>query len=89
VIRIAPDLCVEVLSPSTAKRDRGAKMQTFARFHVQEYWIADPEAASLEAYELTSEGYRLRDEVVDAGVLTSPVLPGLTIPVHEIFQKIV
>ena len=37
-IRIAPDLAIEVLSPSTARNDRGRKMQTFARFGVPEYW---------------------------------------------------
>jgi Uma2 family endonuclease len=37
-IRHVPDLCVEVLSPSTAAADRGRKMQAFARFGVPEYW---------------------------------------------------
>jgi Uma2 family endonuclease len=41
VIRIAPDLAVEILSRSTEARDRGRKMQMFARFGVPEYWIVD------------------------------------------------
>lgn len=52
VIRHAPDLCVEVLSPSTAVTDRGRKMQVFARYRVGEYWIVDPAAEAIEVYAL-------------------------------------
>ena len=38
----APDLVVEILSPSTAHRDRGIKLELYARRGVREYWIADP-----------------------------------------------
>ena len=42
VTRVAPDVAVEVLSPSTASIDRGRKMRMFARYGVPEYWIVDP-----------------------------------------------
>src|SRR4029078_13671732 len=59
VIRDAPDLCVEGGSPSTAATDRGKKMQMFARYQVRKYWIVDPNAESLEIYELGADGYQL------------------------------
>lgn len=48
----APDLVVEVLSPSTSKYDRGKKMRAYARAGVKEYWIISPLARSVEVYYL-------------------------------------
>ena len=48
----APDLVVEVLSPSTSKYDRGKKMQAYARAGVKEYWIISPLARTVEVYYL-------------------------------------
>lgn len=46
----APDLVVEVLSPSTAKNDRRHKMEVYAESGVREYWIVDPANKSVEQY---------------------------------------
>lgn len=46
----APDLVVEVLSPSTAKRDKKYKKETYAKCGVREYWLVDPEHRSIEQY---------------------------------------
>lgn len=51
----APDLVVEVLSPSTAARDRGIKLERYRLFGVVEYWIVDPESRTVELWKL-SEG---------------------------------
>ena len=48
----APDLIVEVLSPSTAKRDRGYKKDLYERSGVKEYWIVDPMNKAIETYLL-------------------------------------
>ena len=48
----APDLVVEVLSPSTAANDRGIKKDTYEKAGVREYWIVDPASKSIEAYRL-------------------------------------
>jgi Uma2 family endonuclease len=46
----APDLVIEVLSPSTAKRDRGVKFEVYERHGVREYWLIDLEAQFIEVY---------------------------------------
>ena len=46
----APDLVVEVLSPSTAQNDRGAKMRHYAAAGAKEYWIVSPIGKSVEVY---------------------------------------
>ena len=46
----APDLVVEVLSPSTASNDRGPKMRQYAKAGVKEYWIVTPIGRSVEVY---------------------------------------
>jgi len=85
VIRDAPDLCVEVLSPSTAATDRGKKMQMFARYGVGEYWIVDPAAATIEVYEMTSNNYELRATASGDALLTSRTLPGYSFQAGSVF----
>ena len=46
----APDLVVEVLSPSTSKNDRGAKMRHYAAAGVKEYWLVTPQQKLVEVY---------------------------------------
>ena len=48
----APDLVVEVLSPSTSRRDRGVKFDDYAAHGVEEYWIVDPAALTVECFKL-------------------------------------
>jgi Uma2 family endonuclease len=61
----APDLVVEVVSPSTANRDRGVKLERYRRFGVPEYWIVDPDAGTLHVWRL-AEG-ATEPEVLRAG----------------------
>lgn len=57
----APDLVVEILSPSTARYDRGLKMAAYARSGVREYWIVDPANRTLEQYALADGCFALLD----------------------------
>ncbi len=58
----APDLVVEVLSPSTAKRDRGYKKNAYESAGVPEYWLVNPADRSVEVYHL-AEGHYVLDNV--------------------------
>lgn len=81
----APDFVVEVLSPSTEANDRGVKFEDYAAHGVEEYWIVDPKAETIEQYKLTSEGFQLVVKVKD-GPLESLIIPGFNIPVRAIFD---
>src|SRR5262249_2384459 len=53
----APDLVVEIGSPSTRRRDATAKRDLYERFGVQEYWIVDPDAEVVRVYRLSDGRY--------------------------------
>ena len=55
----APDLIIEILSPSTKKRDITVKKDTYERFGVKEYWIVNPADRSIEVYHLVEDKYVL------------------------------
>ena len=85
-VRGAPDLVVEILSPTTVARDRGLKMKAYARYRVGEYWIVDPVAQVIEVYRLTAEGFRLATTHAQNDILETSLLPGFSLPVGSIFQ---
>jgi Uma2 family endonuclease len=57
--QLAPDWVCEVVSPSTAKLDRGEKLPVYARERVGHVWIVDPLQHSLEVLRLDGDGYRI------------------------------
>jgi Uma2 family endonuclease len=56
---LAPDWVCEVLSPSTAARDRTRKMHHYARAGVRHVWFVDPVPQTLEVFRLDGEGWRV------------------------------
>ncbi len=82
----APDLVVEVLSPSTAEIDRGMKFDDYAAHGVMEYWLIDPQKLTVEQYVLRDGSYELLFKVA-SGELSSVVVTDFTIPVQAIFDR--
>ena len=80
----APDLVVEILSPSTAERDRELKLTLYARYGVREYWIVDPDDETVEVMELGAEG-AAGVRRYDAGTVESVLFPRLSIALDDIF----
>ena len=85
----APDLVVEVGSPRTRRRDEKLKHQLYERFDVTEYWVVDPDIDVVRVYRLESGKYTRAQELsLDHGdVLTTPLLPGLELPLSTIFAE--
>lgn len=78
-IRHAPDIAVEVISPSTASSDRGRKMQLLSRYGVSEYWIVDPALRHIEVFCLVGNAYALAGEASAGSVVRSALLPDLVL----------
>jgi Uma2 family endonuclease len=81
----APDLVVEILSPGTRDKDLEIKRKIYARFGVQEYWIVDPDAATVEVQVWSDSGYIAAGMYGNSDRLSSPLLPELSLPLSEIF----
>ncbi len=79
-----PELLVELISPSSVRRDRYDKKELYARFGVKEYWIGDPANKSLEILTLKDGRYELHCAAEEKGKLTSLVLAGLEFDLTEI-----
>jgi len=82
----APDLVIEVLSPSTRAVDLGEKMDEYARAGIPEYWVVELDARNVSVYALTGEGYRLVGRYRTGEQVQSALLADLKIQVDEIFN---
>ena len=80
-----PDIVVEVLS-TDRNRDLVRKRQLYAEAGVREYWIVDPLADTITLLELSDEEYAERAVPTISDTLTTPLLPGLAIPLAEVFR---
>jgi len=82
----APDLIIEVLSRSTRQRDETIKSDIYESFGVREYWLVDPKLQTVRVFRETGGRFALSAELSGEDVLTTPLLPGLAIPVRQIFS---
>jgi Uma2 family endonuclease len=86
----APDLLIEVLSPSGRKRDEVIKRDRYEKNGVAEYWLVDPEAETVKVFRREGKPARYgRPQLLslrEGDALTTPLLPGLEIPLAVVFE---
>lgn len=81
----APDLVVEILSPSTSQNDKIRKKRQYERHGVQEYWIVDPFHRTIDQFGLEQGKFVLLETYGIAQTLTSSRYPCVSIPVGQLF----
>ena len=89
-LHAAPELAVEVLSPGTAnvERDRVTKRRHYADWGVQEYWIVDRFARTVEVFRLADGALQRAATLLETDTLSSPLLPGFSCPVAALFADL-
>lgn len=95
----APDLVVEVLSPSSAIRDRGKKKDAYEKYGVREYWIVDPVSKTIERYlrkddalEIAAVHTLLPEDQREEGYTTAfqcSLYDDLTLHLEDVFSKMI
>jgi Uma2 family endonuclease len=82
----APDLVVEILSPSTARSDRVVKLRKYLKAGVREYWIVDPDHKIVEVCLLEDDRYSY-STYDETDILPVTVLPGCELTLSEVFAE--
>ena len=86
-IEAAPDLVVEILSPSTRRNDLVLKRSLYARIGVREYWIIEPATQVVNVLRLEAGTY-VEIPLVETGAVRSQVLPGLYLTLEDVFEDV-
>jgi Uma2 family endonuclease len=82
----APDLCIEVISPSSGVVDRDDKLKQYQKAGVQYYWLVVPRRRSIEAYTLARGKYRASGDGKFDDVVKLPPFEALEIPLGDLWQ---
>lgn len=84
----APDLIIEILSPSSLRHDRLVKLNLYQRARVREYWIVDPKNRSVMVFLPDRNGsFRLHEDYGRADVAKVSVLEGCFIELNKVFSE--
>ena len=83
----APDLVVEILSPSTRPRDERLKRDLYERVGVEEYWLVDPEQDLVTIYRRGGDSFGQPVHIDRRGIVTTPLLPGFELPLDRVLPR--
>ena len=84
-VRIVPNLVVEILSPSTAQKDRTEKKAIYEENSVEEYWLVDTKRREITVYTLTGKRFGRGKVYTGRETLPSRTLKGFTLRLNEVF----
>ena len=83
----APDITVEILSPSTSYKDQTEKLLLYEKHCVKEYWIVNPDAKYVMIYHLEGVKYGKPEYLTENDTLESRILDGLNIDLSEVWRR--
>jgi Uma2 family endonuclease len=87
-IPIIPDLCVEILSPSSATLDQTEKFELYADSGVPYYWIIDPKGRTFDGYKLSGKKYSRKTSGRDRDIMKALPFPDCKIPLAKLWSPI-
>jgi len=76
---------VEILSPTTSKRDLGVKLRQYAKHGVRWYWVIDPDGREIRRFAWRNGAYEDEGTLHSGAKLSSPLFPGIEIAVADVF----
>ncbi len=84
----APDMIVEILSPSTRRHDRLVKLNLYQKAGVREYWIVDPDMRSVQVFLLDNSGsFHIHEDYGQEDIAKVNVLEGCFVELSKVFSK--
>ncbi len=82
----APDLIIEILSPSTSSKDLRNKYELYEEHGVKEYWVVYPGESVIEIFELSDSGkYTSKGKFLGNDIISTPLFPDLILKLEEVF----
>jgi Uma2 family endonuclease len=85
MLAFAPDLAVEVLSPSNTRQEMERKLHDYFTAGVRLVWYVDPDDRTVQVFTAPDQSQSLREDQVLAG---DPVLAGFSLPLRELFGRL-
>lgn len=88
VVMGPPDLAVEVVSAGNSRHDAVVKLGIYAEYGIPEFWLVWPQERRVDVFTLAEGSYGQPRMLTSEDALTTPTLPGFTLPVRTIFASV-